>query len=385
MVSQMTVGLMCFGVNCVKQWCHRARPSPQAAHTNDITSTHHTSKSILVVALAVIGTMTAASSSSHHGRLCSLALSLMVLLGLSQVDSTAAAAFTNGIPDLVQRAFAPKPGLETVYTNAFPGTILDIRLDVADAATKGRMAAQSIILQLQSNQDKDKKAASSQQYLPMPGFNGPHPSSSGGVGGIDIIDCGHFIDLTGRVPLKWSDKASWELIWRQDAPSGSLICGLELQADAVRNHAKLPKGRLYMSFPVWTRDKLNEYQAYKVDWQAASKMHLQERDDQLLKMQQTNNLLAKALHYRNAFAAVEQYSLQPHETMARVPSNNEVIALPNDVLLANKGSLYMKQEGNTFMNPIKQVRLGAAFISMPRDEKGRGSGSTVTNLSNLAP
>jgi hypothetical protein len=345
-------------------WCHSCKPTSQSA-TNNITfqSHKHTSppqKSIIMN-----------TSVSHHSSF----QWLLVLLFFHQAH-----AFTNGIQDFVQRAFVPKADLQHIVSDSFPGTILDIQLDVADHASKQRMAVQNIVLQL-NNKDDDKAI----KQLPMPGFNGPHPSTSGGVGSIGIVEPGHFIDLTGRVKLQWASLASWELTWRQEAPAGTLICGLELACDAVRNKAKIPKGRIYMSFPVWNRDKLSEYQAYKVDWEAASKVHLRERDEQLLKMQQTNNILAKALHYRNAFAAVEQYSLQPHETMSKVPSNSEVITIADDILLSNKGTLWTKSEGNGFLSAVKQVRLGTAFIRVPVNVDEKRSGDVSTDISSLAP
>lgn len=332
---------------------------------------------------------------------------VLIVVALSHMHhGNTAHAFTNGIlPDFVQRAFAPKPDLQSIAAQFFPGTILDIRLDVADpnssAATKNkqqqgqpqqRMAIQNLVLQLLGKEqpqaqahyknDKELLQAAAALRLPMPGFHGPHPATSSGVGGIAILQSGHFIDMTGQVPLQWTTTSgtttavtggSWELVWRQNAPSGSLICALDLASDAVRNQAKLPKGLVYVTFPVWNREKLTEYQAYKVKCEAASQMHLKDRDDEILKLRQTNNVLAKAMHYRNAFAALEQYSLQPHEAMAKVPTNdNELIVIDNDnVLLSTKGVVWSKAAtaGPTalsFFSPVQRnVLLGHAFLKKP--------------------
>jgi hypothetical protein len=309
-------------------------------------------------------------------------VSVLLLLLTSSVSTH---AFTNGIQDLMQRAFQPKQDLH-IFSEFFPGTVLDVRLDISDGTdTNKRMTIQNLVLELHNH--KDDKTGS---HLPMPGFNGPHPSTSGGVGRVDVLKAGHFIDLTGRVTAKFAPLASWELIWRNEAPAGALICGLELLDDAVRNSAKLPKGRIYISFPVWSPEKLAEYQVYRADCEAKSKVHLQERDDQLLKMQETNNLLAKALHYRNAFAAVEQYSLQPRLFMSKVPSDTEVIKIADELLLTQTGTVWTKGTGNPFLGGAKQTLLGSASISKPppttTDPSSSSSNQAATRLSErLAP
>lgn len=273
-------------------------------------------------------------------------------------------SFTNGIQDIMQRAFRPKQNLP-VFSDFFPGTVLDVRLDISDRmkaqdATK-RMAIQNLVLELHNHKDEGK-------HMPMPGFNGPHPTTSSGVGRMDVLNLGDYIDLTGKHTVKFAPTASWELVWRHEAPAGALICGLELLEDAVRNQAKLPKGRIYMSFPVWTAEKLAEYQGHKANCDATSKVHIQERDDQLLKMQQTNNLLAKALHYRNAFAAVELLYLQPRSFMSKVPTEGEVIKIADDLLLTRTGTLWTKGNGNVFLGANQQILLGTASIKKPLTE-----------------
>jgi hypothetical protein len=62
-------------------------------------------------------------------------------------------------------------------------------------------------------------------------------------------------------------------------------------------------------------------------------------------MSQTNNVLAKMIHYRNAFAAVEQFSLQPRKMLSSVPSDTEVITIGHNddnsaaVLLSRMGTV----------------------------------------------
>lgn len=146
-------------------------------------------------------------------------------------------------------AFAPKNDLRT-FSKSFLGTILDIRLDIEDDASKQRIAVQNLVLQLRNSAEPAVTVAhgkTKQLHMPMPGFHGPHPSSSDGVGVVEVLQSGHFIDLTFKVKLHFAaTPSSWELVWRQNSPAGKLICGLDLLEDAVRNAAKLPKGRIYV-------------------------------------------------------------------------------------------------------------------------------------------
>lgn len=74
---------------------------------------------------------------------------------------------------------------------------------------------------------------------------------------------------------------------------------------------------------------------------------LQEKDTHLEKMRSTDNLIMKAFHYRNAFAAFEKILYAP--TFSTVPDEMEVIELPNGLLVAQEGTMYRK--GNALIGP----------------------------------
>jgi hypothetical protein len=59
------------------------------------------------------------------------------------------------------------------------------------------------------------------------------------------------------------ENGSLEILWRDNAPHGSIICGFHLNQSYQRNDAMLPKDRLYISFPVWTMESLEEQLALK--------------------------------------------------------------------------------------------------------------------------
>lgn len=131
----------------------------------------------------------------------------------------------------------------------------------------------------------------------------------------------------------------------KDYYCGSIICGFRLPAGANRNGAKIPAGRLYLSFPVWTRDGLDLKQSDKAEAEEMRKLHMEEKDEELRKMQETANLFKKALHYRNAAAAYEKHDMIGGSWMKHIPSDDEVISIGDGLLMNKKGYVWTKEEG----------------------------------------
>jgi len=303
----------------------------------------------------------------------------LLLLLCAATCSSAFVINSSGLQHLLTRAFRANPDLKT-FSDSFPGQVLDVRLDIgktdSDNAMHKRMTIQNLVLGLQENED-----GHSNTNIPMPGADGPHPHTSGGIGNLQVIKSGHFIDLTGTVKADFSADANWELVWRKDSPAGQLLLGLELKHDAVRNSAVLPKGRIYLSFPIWNAETLNDYQERKAYVNGKAAEYLQDRDDELAKMQSTKNLFSKALHYRNAAAAVEKYSLQPVRSMSQVPTPDETIKVDDDLFLTRTGTVWTKEHG-VFG---KQTFLGAASICNPSNTDGFRSDKPSWEKDSIAP
>jgi hypothetical protein len=149
--------------------------------------------------------------------------------------------------------------------------------------------------------------------------------------------------------------------WKEGSPAGSLLCGFEIPEEYKRNDATLPKGRVYMSFPIWTRDTLEQMQREKEQILGRASEALDLKNEELAKMQETGNLFQKALHYRNAAAAAEKYYIQPVMRMQLVPSQNEVIAFHDDLFVTTKGTVWAKDLPNG-----KQILLGVASLKAAR-------------------
>jgi len=268
-------------------------------------------------------------------------LLLLTLIVLSQ----AVAAFIFQQP-LVHPALSE-------LSKAQEGTVLDIQLNV-DAKQGSHLSLQGLQVELQANQ----KAMVDHPLL-MPGANGPRPKLSTGVLDLSIQQPARFVDMTGsqRVALK---NSCWEMIWRDGAHAGMLICGFHLDKSISRNQASLPEGRIYLSFPFWTHENLVERQAYKRQVEAQAAQYLEERDDKLKQMQRSNNILEKALLYRSAAEAVEKWSLTNIQQAKNIPEDSDVIRLNHGLLLTRQGTLWTKNDMN-FRH--RQILLGTATIS----------------------
>jgi hypothetical protein len=127
---------------------------------------------------------------------------------------------------------------------------------------------------------------------------------------------------------------------------------------AVKNNggAKLPAGRMYLSFPVWTMELLAEHQARKADVEERASVYIKEKNDKLAAMQETDNLWKKANLYREAAAASEALELTAVHTFQLIPNMDEVVRLQDGLLMGNKGTIYHQDYFG------KRVDLGEALV-----------------------
>ncbi|KAL3943020.1 MAG: hypothetical protein SGBAC_002879 [Bacillariaceae sp.] len=200
-------------------------------------------------------------------------------------------------------------------------------------------------------------------HVSLPGINGPHPSVSSGAQNLEVINGGHFVSMKGTQDIKLANSC-WEINWKKDAPAGALVCGFEVMEDYERNEATLTKGRTYLSFPIWDQEGLDFAREQKVDVLHRAELALKEKEEEMNKISETHNPLMKALHYRNAYAAVERLSMMPVKRMEMVPDDDEVLKLPNGLFLTTKGLIWKK-----VLPAGSQVLLGSATISGTVEEE----------------
>lgn len=64
-------------------------------------------------------------------------------------------------------------------------------------------------------------------HVGLPGCNGPHPQTSSGARAVDIDKLPSFVGMNGLESVDL-ENAAWEMVWRESAPSGSLVCGFDV-------------------------------------------------------------------------------------------------------------------------------------------------------------
>lgn len=214
--------------------------------------------------------------------------------------------------------------------------------------------------------DLSGKESNGEGRIFMPGLDGRYPFLSSGVRFLKPIRDGEFVTLTGSKSVK-TTKSYWELVWKKDAPAGSLIVGFETPKDYERNGATMPKGEIYMNFPVWSEEGLHHAREQKRSANQLAMDCLQERDENMRKMMETQNPLMKILHYRNAFSAVESYKLQPLKELDQtVPDEHETLELQEGIVINKNGFVWTRDSEQS-----KQELLGSARLFVHQEAPSR--------------
>jgi hypothetical protein len=174
----------------------------------------------------------------------------------------------------------------------------------------------------------------------LPGCNGPNPASSTGPLATHMHSHGKFISMNGMQEVLF-DKGCWEMVWLENKPAGSIVCGFDIAQDVTRNGAKLPSGHVYLSFPVFTRETLDVAQAKKLKHETLFLKYSALQTEELEKMAMTKNVIKKAIHFRNAVGANEKASLMRTNAYKNVPTSEEdIVYIGDDLVLCKNGIVY---------------------------------------------
>jgi len=152
------------------------------------------------------------------------------------------------------------------------------------------------------------------------------------------------------------------MIWRDNSPAGLIICGFTLHKDAIRNDAKLERGIIYMSWPVWSSDELQNQQKRKAKAEKKYDEFQLERDTELEKMNDTRNILQKALHFRNAAAATEQMDYTGLHYMVDIPSKDDVVEVGNGLQMVKSGTIWSKAGSFDSFRAKNHILLGSCTV-----------------------
>jgi len=254
--------------------------------------------------------------------------------------------------NMFQPPMAVKPDLLQL-TEKQSETLLKIQLNIGEDEGP-QMVITDVVIELH-HEPADYPHAS------LPGADGQHRKLSSGHRRLEVMSKGHFINLKGTQHVKM-DKSCWEMCWRKDKPAGTLICGFDVPEEYRRNEAVLPKGEMYVSFPLWTKEGLKIGQKEKEKVQAELEGYLEERDEALRAFDETDNPIMKAFHIRNAFAATDKYNAVDHHTLGTIPMDHQVFPLQDDLFMTVRGLIWTKDW--EFKRGGGHILLGSADVSL---------------------
>jgi hypothetical protein len=120
---------------------------------------------------------------------------------------------------------------------------------------------------------------------------------------------------------------------------------------------KITNGDVCFCFSLFSPESLAAGHEMKCRVLEQNAQAMKEKEEHLEKMHATNNPVMKALHYRNAFAAFEKVLYAPE--VSRIPEMEELIQLPNGLILAKEGRMYRR--GNGFIGP-SWLKLGTITL-----------------------
>lgn len=88
-----------------------------------------------------------------------------------------------------------------------------------------------------------------------------------------------------------------------------------------------------------------------------------ERDTELEKMNDTRNILQKALHFRNAAAATEQMDYTGLHYMVDIPSKDDVVEIGNGLQMVKSGTIWSKAGSfDSFRAAKHHILLGSCTV-----------------------
>jgi len=234
----------------------------------------------------------------------------------------------------------------TGYAEAQENALLKIHLDIGQVekvrgkpvVTGNRMGIDGLLVELHGNEEANY------EHPKLPGANGPNPQLSSGAKSLKLLKEGKFIDHTGS-RLAGMEHGVFEMIWRKNAKAGALICGFDVPEDITRNDASIPKGRVYVTFPVWTQETLTDLRERKMEAEEKAVEAMDRLKDASIKMEQESNPLMKAMHFRSACKAHEDIEYSGHRMYERMPIERDMIKLKDGLHLCSLGTVWTKKDG----------------------------------------
>lgn len=99
------------------------------------------------------------------------------------------------------------------------------------------------------------------------------------------------------------------------------------------------------TFPVWTQESLQDLRERKAKAEEKVVEAMDRLKDESLKMEQTDNPLMKAWHFRNTFKAHEDIDYSGYNSYKSMPLERDMIKLSDGLHLCTLGTVWTKTEG----------------------------------------
>lgn len=119
--------------------------------------------------------------------------------------------------------YKPVEGLANIAEQVGSNTKLDIQLSVGQNLKADKLSLTGLALELTDEQPAT--TASTKRSLPENhSGGGPYARLSSGARLAKVLEMPSYITLEGKQSVQLED-ACWEVVWRDEAPGGHLVCG----------------------------------------------------------------------------------------------------------------------------------------------------------------
>ena len=266
-------------------------------------------------------------------------------------------AFSNPILTLINKV---NPNLSQ-FAEAQESSLLKIRLDIGSdsESSSGRFGINGLFVELNGDQEANYP------HPNLPGANGPNPQLSSGAKSLSVLRNGEHIGMMGSNSIPFENGA-WEMIWRKNASAGALILGFDA-GEIRRNEVTLPMGRVYITFPVWTSKTLQDLRIRKAAAEEVAMTAYDRQKAEVAKMETTGNLIAKAMHFRNACKAAEDIDYSGYRSYSVMNLHGNTVPLEGDLHLCGLGTVWTKKD--SIFGANEQILLGTASVALGKKEE----------------
>ena len=135
---------------------------------------------------------------------------------------------------------------------------------------------------------------------------------------------------------------------------------MNVPQEIKRNDAKIPSGRVYLTFPVYSKESLKHLKERKEKAEEVANEAMERLKNESAMMEQTDNPIMKALHFRQACKAHEDLDYSGYRSYKSMPLDKEMVELKG-LHVCSVGTLWTKDE-NVFASP--QTLLGSASMML---------------------